>query len=69
MTIRQEIFACIENISESKLVALKPLLLALADESIIIERDLTSEERANIAKGIADYEANPYSFIPLDKVK
>ena len=69
MTIRQEIQAYINDISESKLIALKPLLLALADESIIIEHDLTSNERSIITKGIAEYEANPNSFIPLENVK
>ena len=69
MTIRQEIQTYINDISESKLIALKPLLLALADESIIIEHDLTNEERSIIAKGMAEYEANPNSFISLEKVK
>jgi len=67
MTIRQEIHAYIDDITESKLIALKPLLFALADESIVIERDLTEGERAMIAKGMAEYEANPDSFIPLSE--
>jgi hypothetical protein len=69
MTVRQEIHAYIDDISESKLIALKPLLSALADESIIIERDLTEEERDIIAKGMLEYESNPEIFIPLDKIK
>jgi len=69
MTIRQEIYAYINDISESKLLALKPLLSALADESIVIERDLTEGERAMISKGMSEYEANPNSFIPLEAVK
>ena len=69
MTIRQEIQAYINDISESKLIALKPLLLALTDESIVIEHDLTSDERSIINKGMAEYEANPNSFISLEKVK
>jgi hypothetical protein len=69
MTIRQEIKNYIDDISESKLLALKPLLFALADESVIIERDLTAEERALIVQGMAEYESNPDSFIPLDSIK
>ena len=69
MSVRQEIHAFIDDISESKLIALKPLLFALADETIVIERDLTEEERILFAHGMAEYEANPDSFIPLDKVK
>jgi len=38
------------------------------DESIIIETDLTDDERAIIKKGMAEYRADPNSFIPLDEV-
>jgi len=69
MTVRQEIHAYIDEISENKLIALKPLLFALADESIIIEHNLTDEERTLIAAGIAEYETNPRNFIPLDNIK
>ena len=69
MTVRQEIHSYIDDIPESKLIVLKPLLFALADESIVIEYDLTNEERSLIAQGMAEHENNPDSFIPLDKVK
>ena len=69
MTMRQEIHACIDNISESKLIALKPLLFALADESIVIERNLTEEEQSLIEQGMSEYARNPNSFVPLHKVK
>ena len=69
MTVKQEIHAYIDDISESKLIALKPLLLALADESVIIEQNLTEEEHAAVAKGIAEYEANPNSFIALSEIQ
>ena len=68
MTVRQEIHRYIDDISESKLMALKPLLFALAGESIVIEYDLTNEERSIVAQGMAEYERNPDSFIPLDKI-
>ncbi|MCL2055657.1 MAG: hypothetical protein FWH02_00375 [Oscillospiraceae bacterium] len=57
-----------DDISESKLIALKPLLFALANESVVIEWDLTDEERVSIMQGMAAYEKNPESYIPLDKV-
>lgn len=66
--LRQEIHTYIDDIPESKLTALKPLLFALTDESIVVERNLTDEERALIAVGIAEYESNPRSFVPLDMV-
>jgi hypothetical protein len=66
MTVRQEIHRVIDDISESKLIALKPLLFALVDESVIIEMNLTEEEKLNIAEGMAEYEKNPESFTPLE---
>ena len=69
MTVRQEIHSYIDDIPESKLLALKPLLFALADEAIVLEYDLTEEERTVIAKGMAEYEANPNSFVPLDELE
>ena len=68
MTVRQEIHYFVDEITESKLLALKPLLCALADESVVIETDLTNEEKELIAKGISDYEINPDSFVPLENV-
>ena len=38
------------------------------NESIVIEWELTDEERALIKQGIEAYEKNPNSYIPLDKV-
>jgi len=66
--LRKEIHAYIDEIPESKLIALKPLLFALADESITIESNLTNEERTLVAAGMAEYKANPNSFVPLDRV-
>jgi len=68
MTIRQEIHSFIDEISESKLAALKPLLCALADESMVIETNLTDEERTIIAESMDDYSANPGTFIPLKRL-
>ena len=68
MTLRQEIHTYIDDIPESKLIALKPLLFALADDSIVIETNLTEEERSLIAKGMTDYRANPSSFVSLDSI-
>lgn len=64
--IRKEILEYIENISDSKLEALKPVLAILADESIIVDTDLTEEEKAMIAQGREDYKKG--DFISLDSV-
>ena len=66
MSVRQELHAYIDTISEGKLIALRPLLCALADESIVIETNLTDEERALVAKGMKDYKEAPGSFIRLN---
>ncbi|MDL2236774.1 hypothetical protein LJC56_02940 [Christensenellaceae bacterium OttesenSCG-928-K19] len=56
----------IENIPDSELEALKPTLAVLADVSIIIETDLTDEERAIIARGREEYKKG--KFVSLDKI-
>ena len=66
MTLRQEIYTYIDNIPESKLVALKPLLFALADDSIVVEYDLTDDELELVKQGMVEYEDNPNSFVPLE---
>ena len=68
MSVRQEAHAFIDEITENKLIALKPLLCALADESIVIETDLTDEEQSVIAAGLREYEKNPGSFVSLEKI-
>jgi len=37
--------------------------------TIVIERDLTDEENAIVAEGMAAYALNPESFIPLDRLE
>ena len=64
--IRKEILEYIENISDSKLEALKPVLAVLADESIMIETDLTEEEKKIIAEGRKNYKKGDY--ISLDSI-
>jgi hypothetical protein len=66
MTIRQEMHGFIDAMPERKLYALKPLFYILNDdEPLIIEADLTDEERAIIAEGEAEYKRDPSSFTSL----
>jgi len=67
MTLRQEIQSYIDVMPEEKLLALKPLLFVLANDTIIIETDLTDDEYAIIAKGIAVYRENPDSYVSLSE--
>ena len=68
MSLRQEIQGYLDDIPESKLLALKPLLFALTDDTTVVETDLTDEEYAIIAGGMARYHANPTSYIALDDI-
>jgi hypothetical protein len=52
------------------LYALKPLLTALAEtEPLIIETDLTDEERAIIAEGDRLFEEHPETFVPRESIQ
>jgi hypothetical protein len=67
--IRQEVQEYIDNISDNKLIALKPILSLLADDMVVLETDLTDEERSIIARGREEYAKNPESFVPLESIK
>jgi len=68
MTLKQEIQSFIEDIPESKLIALKPLLVALLDDSIVIESNLTDEERLIVDAGMKEYRLYPNKFVSIDDV-
>jgi len=67
-TVRQELHNYIDAIPERNLGLLRPLLSYFADEPLIIETDLTDEERAVIAEGRRRYREHPEDFIPLESV-
>ena len=64
--IRKEIVEYINNLSESKLEALKPLLLLLLDETICVETDLSEEEKAIIKAGREEYKKG--GFVSLESI-
>ena len=64
--IRQEVLNYIDEIPDAQLEALRPILRLLTSaDHIIIETDLTDDEKATIAAGREEYKANPKSFVPL----
>jgi hypothetical protein len=69
MTIRQELHNYIDDISENKLIALKPLLCVLADDTLVVETNLTKEEKDIVAQGMSEYAAAPNSFTRLEHIK
>ena len=64
--LRKEIQDYIDVLPDSKLEALRPLLTLLADEPLIIETDLTDEEKAIIKAGRVEYAKGGY--VPLDNL-
>ena len=58
--IRAEVQAYIDNLSDRKLAALKPILTLLIDEPLIFETDLTDEEKEIIRQGEAEYKKGEY---------
>lgn len=64
--IRQEVLNCIDNIPDSKLEALKPILTILVNDTINIETDLTDDEKKIIAEGREDYKQG--NFINLNSI-
>jgi hypothetical protein len=68
-TLRKELQGYIEALPERSLYALKPLLSVLAKPLYTVETDLTPEEIAMIDEGMAEYRANPSSFIPLESLR
>jgi hypothetical protein len=68
MTLQQELSTLIGIIPERKLAALRPLLSALADDGIVIETDLTEEEKREIEECEAEYKKAPETFMTLEEV-
>jgi hypothetical protein len=66
--LRKELKDYIEAMPERSLYVLKPLLSTLAMPPYTIETDLTDEEIAMIDEGMAEYRADPASFIPLESI-
>ena len=64
----QEIYAYIDDMPESKLEALRQFLRAFIDEPLIIETDLTDEEREIVRRSREHYRAHPEDFIPLEDI-
>ena len=69
--LRKELHTYIDALPDQSLPAIKPLLTFLANGywKPIIETDLTGEEIAMIDEGMAEYRADPSSFVPLGSIK
>jgi hypothetical protein len=66
--LRSELKNIIDVMPERSLYALKPLLSVLSIEPVIIETDLTAEEKAIISTGEKDFTEHPETFTRLQDV-
>jgi hypothetical protein len=67
--LRKELKSIIDDMSERSLYALKPLLSVLSIDSVIIETDLTAEEKAIIEAGEKEYREHPETFVTLKSIQ
>ena len=66
--LRQELHAAIDTIPDHSLAALRPLFTVLSIDPVIIETDLTAEERAIIAAGEKEYREHPETYVTLESI-
>ena len=64
--LRAEVLEYIDLLPDSKLEALRPILRLLTNDAMIVENNLTDEEKEIIREGRIEYKAGGY--IPLDEL-
>ena len=67
MTLRQEIIEYVNIISEEQLAIVKPILQLMMQEPLIIEGDLTQEEKDIAKKGMEEYRNGKYIHMTMDE--
>ena len=68
LTERKELHNLIDTLPERKLKALRPLLDVLTEDELIIETDLTDEEKKWIEEGDRQFKEHPEDFVTLDSL-
>ncbi|MDR2505056.1 MAG: hypothetical protein LBD16_03005 [Oscillospiraceae bacterium] len=69
--IQQEMHEYIDDLPDDKLYVLRPLLRLLRggmDDELIIETDLTDEEKQIIAEGRKEYLEHPETFVKFSDI-
>lgn len=64
--LRQEVLNYINELPDSKLAALKPILTLLTDDTVRIETDLTENEKEIVRRGREEYAKG--GFVSLDNI-
>jgi hypothetical protein len=68
VALRSELKNFIDFMPERNLPVVKPILLALSVDPVIIETDLTPEEKALIEAGEEEYALHPETFVRLEDI-
>ena len=61
--IRNEILNYINEIPDEKLIALKPLLTLLVNDTLVIESNLDTDEKEIIRQGREEYKQGNYTLL------
>ena len=64
--VRKEVLDCIDLLPDSELEAIQPILKLLVNNSLIIETNLTDEEKEIIRAGREEYKKG--SYISLEEI-
>ena len=64
--IRKEVMSCIADLPDNKLKALMPILTVLVEDTVILETDLTEDEKGIIRQGRKDYEQGEFVAMLLN---
>jgi hypothetical protein len=68
VALRSELKNFIDFMPERNLSVVKPVLLALSVDPVVIETDLTPEEKAVIEAGEKEYAVHPETFVRLEDI-
>ena len=67
--IRRKLHTFIDEMPDHCLPSVEPLLSYLASDRMVIETDLTAEEKTWVLEGRKHYREHPEDFVPLESIK
>ena len=57
---------CIDDLPDNRLEALMPILALLLDDTIMLETDLSEDEKNIVIKGRQEYKKGDFVAMPLN---
>ena len=64
--IRKKVMGCIDDLPDNRLEALMPILALLLDDTIILETDLSEDEKNIVCQGRQEYKKGDFIAMPLN---